>query len=195
MTESLRIVIAEDEQELLIDLEETLHEFGHQVVAKAQNGRELVAHCQQTQPDLVITDIKMPDMDGLEAAAEICRERAVPFVILSAYHDPEFVERALKQQVLAYLVKPLNDQSLKTAIQLAMRRFQEFQALQQQSADLRQALEDRKIVERAKGILMTRAELSEPDAFRRLQLLSSQKNKKMIEIARTIVEAEEALKL
>ena len=191
----LRIAIADDEARMRDYLWSSLERLGHQVVAAAKTGQELLLECREKRPQLIITDIKMPDMDGLEAAAEICRERAVPFVILSAYHDPEFVERALKQQVLAYLVKPLKDQSLKTAIQLAMRRFQEFQALQQQSADLRQALEDRKIVERAKGILMTRAELSEPDAFRRLQLLSSQKNKKMIEIARTIVEAEEALKL
>lgn len=195
MTESLRIAIAEDEAELLIDLEETLREFGHQVVATANNGRQLVDRCRESQPDLVITDIKMPDMDGLEAAALICRDMPLPFVILSAYHDPEFVERAMKQQVLAYLIKPLNEESLKTAIVLAVRRFKEFQALQQQSDNLQQALEDRKTIERAKGILMMRADLSEPDAFRRLQLLSSQKNKKMIDIARMIVEAEEAMKL
>jgi response regulator NasT len=195
MTESLRIAIAEDEDEQLVDLEETLREFGHQIVAKAKNGRELVDQCRETRPDLVVTDIKMPDMDGLEAAAQIRKENPIPFVVVSAYHDPDFVERALKEHVLAYLVKPLSDQSLKTSIALAMQRFKEFQALQQQSADLQQALEDRKTIERAKGILMKRAELSEQDAFRRLQLLSSQKNRKMIEIARTIVEAEDAFKL
>jgi response regulator NasT len=195
MTETLRIAIAEDEEELLVDLEETLREFGHDVVAKAGNGKELVELCRETHPDLVISDIEMPDMDGLEAAAQIRKEHPIPFVIVSAYHDQDFVDRALKEHVLAYLVKPLSDQSLKTSIALAMQRFKEFQALQQQSADLQQALEDRKTIERAKGILMDRAELSEQDAFRRLQLLSSQKNRKMIEIARTIVEAEEAFKL
>jgi two-component system, response regulator PdtaR len=195
MNEPLRIAIAEDEPELLIDLEETLLEFGHEVVAKAQTGTELVERCRETEPDLVITDIKMPDMDGLEAAAQIRAMRPIPIVILSAYHDQEFIDRALKEHVLAYLVKPLNDQSLKTSIALAMQRFKEFQALENQAADMQQAMEDRKLIERAKGILMKRAELSEPDAFRRLQLLSSQKNKKMVDIARTIVEAEQAFEL
>ncbi len=191
----LRIAIAEDEEELLVDLEETLIEFGHEVVAKARNGKELVDKCHETEPDLVLTDIKMPDMDGLEAAAQICKKRAIPFIIVSAYNDPEFVKRALKERVLAYLVKPLNNQSLEASIELAMQRFREFEALHQQTVNLQQALEDRKIVERAKGILMTRTRLTEQEAFRRLQLLSSEKNKKMIDVARTIVEAEEAFKL
>lgn len=192
MNQSLRIAIAEDEPELLADLEETLLEFGHQVVAKAGTGTDLVDRCRELTPHLVITDIKMPDMDGLDAAAQICEHRPTPIVIVSAYHDQEFIDRALKEYVLAYLVKPLSDQSLKTSIALAMQRFKEFEALQKQVADVQQALEDRKVVERAKGILVKRAGLSEPDAFKRLQLLSSQKNKKMIEIARTIVEAEQA---
>ena len=192
MSQPLRIAIAEDEPELLIDLEETLSEFGHHVVSQAKTGKELVEHCRELSPDLVITDIKMPDLDGLDAAAQICQIRPTPIVILSAYHDQEFIDRALKEYVLAYLVKPLSDQSLKTSIALAMQRFKEFEALQKQVVDVQQALEDRKTVERAKGILMKRAGMSEPDAFRRLQLLSSQKNKKMIEIARTIVEAEQA---
>lgn len=192
MSESLRIAVAEDEPELLADLEESLVEFGHEVVATAANGAELVERCRETLPDLVITDIKMPDMDGLEAAEQIRKSRPTPIVLISAYHDREFVDRALKEHVLAYLVKPVNDHSLKASITLAMQRFKEFQALQQQTADLHEALESRKLVERAKGILMQRAGLSEPDAFKRLQLLSSQKNKKMAEIARTIVEAEQA---
>jgi response regulator NasT len=192
MNQSLRIAIAEDEPELLADLEETLLEFGHRVVAKAETGKDLVSRCRELTPDLVITDIKMPDMDGLDAAAEIGKTRPTPIVIVSAYHYQEFIDRALKECVLAYLVKPLSDQSLKASIALAMQRFNEFEALQKQVMDVQQALEDRKIVERAKGILMKRAGMSEPDAFKRLQLLSSQKNKKMIEIARTIVEAEQA---
>lgn len=192
MTKSLRIAVAEDEPELLADLSETLTEFGHEVVAAVQNGSDLIDSCREFRPDLVITDIKMPDMDGLEAASIIRKECPIPFVVVSAYHDQEFIDRALKEHVLAYLIKPVNDQSLKASIDLAMQRFKEFQALQQQAADLEQALQDRKLIERAKGILMQRAELSEPDAFRRLQLLSSQKNTKMVEIARTIVDADEA---
>ena len=114
-------------------------------------------------------------------------------LLVSAYHDPDLVERALADHVLAYLVKPIKQPDLETAIALARRRFREFRALQQQTDDLKQALEDRKIVERAKGILMKRAGLDEPEAFRRLQKLSSEKNQKMVEIARMIVTAEEAM--
>ncbi len=188
----LRIVIAEDEPEILADLEETLIEMGHEVVAAVKNGQALVDVCRQTSPDLVITDIHMPDMDGLDAAAQIRSVRPTPIVIVSAFHDQEFVDRAMKEHVLAYLVKPLQHETLKASIDLAMRRFREFQALLEQATNLEHALEERKLIERAKGILMKRAELSEPDAFRRLQLLSSQKNKKMVEIARTIVEADQA---
>ncbi len=192
MTLSLKIAIADDEPEILADLEETLVELGHTVAVRARNGVELVDQCHNNPPDLVITDIKMPVKDGLQAISEIRQHHPVPIVILSAYHDSDLIKRALDEHVLAYLVKPVNDESLQTSIELAVRRFKEFQALQSQTADLQQALEDRKVIERAKGVLMKRAELSEADAFRRLQLLSSQKNKKMIEIARAIIEAEEA---
>lgn len=192
MKHGLRIAIAEDEPELLADLEETLVDLGHDVVGKASTGEQLVEVCRQVEPDLVIADIKMPGMDGLQAAEVIRRERPIPIVVLSAYHDEDFIQRALQNHVLAYLVKPLNDQTLNASIALAMQRFKEFQVLHQQADDLRQALEDRKLIERAKGILMKRTGLNEPDAFRRLQLLSSQKNVKMIEIARTLVAADEA---
>ena len=192
MTESLRIAIAEDEPELLADLGETLAEFGHTIVATAANGRVLVERCCETTPELVITDIKMPDMDGLEAARKIRSIRPTPVVIVSAFPDDRFVKPALEEHVLAYLVKPLNPHSLKAPIALAMQRFREFQVLREQAADLHQALEDRKFIERAKGILMQRAQLTEPDAFKRLQLLSSQKNKKMADVARMLVEADSA---
>jgi len=188
----LRIAIADDEPEMRDYLQETLSLLGHEVVAAAQTGRQLVEECREKQPDLVITDIKMPDMDGIDAAGELCEGAAIPIILVSAYHDPELIERATKDHVLAYLIKPIKQAGLETAIALAVRRFKEFQALQQQADDLRQALEDRKLIERAKGILMKRAGLEEPDAFRRLQKLSSDKNQKMVEIARMIVTAEEA---
>jgi response regulator NasT len=192
MSRPLRIIIAEDEPELLADLEETLQEFGHQVVGTATNGRELVELCKSREPDLVVSDIKMPDMDGLEAARELSKIRPVPFVIVSAYHDQEYIDRALEENVLAYLIKPVDDNNLCTAIQVARRRFQEFLFLREQATCLQQALEERKLIERAKGILMKRANLDEPAAFRRLQLLSSQRNVKMIDVARTLVDAEQA---
>lgn len=192
MEHSLRIAIAEDEPEVLDDLREMLVEIGHDVVAAVENGRELVEACARTSPDLVITDIRMPDMDGLQAAEEIRNSRPIPVIIVSAYHDREFIDRALREHVLAYLVKPIGEQTLKASIELAMRRFREFEVLRKQTETLQQALEERKLVERAKGILMKRSNLSEQEAFRRLQLLSSRKNRKMVEIARTLVEAEEA---
>jgi two-component system, response regulator PdtaR len=188
----LRVAVADDEPEVLANLEEMLADIGHEVVAAVNSGRALVDACRETSPNLIITDIKMPDMDGLETAEEIREIRPTPVVIVSAFHDQEFIDRALKEHVLAYLIKPIGEETLKASIELAMQRFREFRALQEQAASLQHALEDRKLIERAKGILMQRAGLSEPAAFKRLQLLSSQKNKKMVEIARTILEAEQA---
>jgi len=193
MTPSLRIGVADDEPLMLQFFEMALGQLGHEVVAQAATGRELVEQTRKLRPDLVITDIKMPDMDGLQAVRQIAAEQVIPVVLVSGYHDPQYIEAALSEHVLAYLVKPIKKENLEPAISLVMRRFKEFQALQQQADDLRHALESRKVIERAKGILMKRAGLTEQEAFRRLQALSSQKNMKMAEIAEMIVTAEEAL--
>lgn len=194
MDRSLKIAIADDEPEILTDLAETLEMMGHCVLIRAADGQKLVDDFHNSDAELIITDIKMPGLDGLAAIEEIRIIRPVPFVILSAFHDDELLARALKEQVMAYLVKPIQVESLQTSIKLAVHRFKEFQSLQDQADNLKQALEDRKVIERAKGLLMERAELSEPDAFRRLQLLSSQKNKKLVEIARDIVDADAAFR-
>jgi response regulator NasT len=170
-----------------------LPRLGHEVVAVAENGRQLVELCRRERPDLVITDIKMPDTDGIAAAMQIYRERPVPVILVSAYHDAELVERAEGDHILAYLVKPIKQTDLGPAIAIAMRRFAQFEALRKEAADLRQALEDRKVVERAKGILMHRAGLEEPTAFRRLQKMASDRNRKLVEIAHMILVAEEAM--
>jgi response regulator NasT len=193
MNSPLRVAVADDEPEMLAYLQETLSLLGHQIVAAATNGRQVLQQCQSVHPDLLITDIKMPDMDGLQVSRELTRERPLPVILVSAYHDHELIERALKDHVLAYLVKPIKQADLETAISLAVRRFKEFQALHKQADDLKQALEDRKLIERAKGILMKRGRLDEPEAFRRLQKLSSDKNQKMVEISRMIITAEEAM--
>ena len=146
-----------------------LKRLGHQVVSVAENGRELVEHCRQQRPDLVITDIKMPEMDGIEASQEICRERPVPIILVSAFQDGKLIERAEADSVLAYLVKPIGPDDLVPAIAIARRRFEELTGLRKESADLRQALTDRKVIEQAKGVLMKVAGLDEPTAFRRLQ--------------------------
>ena len=190
---SLRIGIADDEPDMRDYFQKILPALGHTVVCAARTGKELVDHCHKLKPDLVITDIKMPDMDGIEAAVALYRDNAIPVILVSAYHDPELIARAEADHILAYLVKPIKQADLEPAIGLAMRRFAQFQELRQEAADLRQALADRKIIERAKGILMKRAGLEEQDAFRRLQKLASEKNRKLIDIATMIVTAEEAL--
>lgn len=192
MNQSLRIAVAEDEPLMRKYLEETLTVMGHKVVQLAKTGRELVDQFRTLKPDLIITDVRMPDMDGLDAAAAIYAHDLVPIIVVSAHHDPDLIERAENNHVIAYLVKPIKQENLAPAIAIAMRRFQEFQATRQEADNLRQALEDRKILERAKGILMKRTGLDEPDAFRRLQKLARDNNRKLVDIAKNIVMAEEA---
>ena len=192
MTRTLRIVVADDERDMREYFEDILPVLGHRVEAAASTGAELVSACRRTKPDLVITDIKMPDMDGIEAAAKIYAEHAVPIILVSAYHDPDFIRRAEADHVLAYLVKPIKQPDLEPAIAIAMRRFEQLEALRKEAGDLRQALEDRKLIERAKGVLMKRTSLDEHDAFRRMQKLASDKNEKLVAIAKTILTAEEA---
>jgi two-component system, response regulator PdtaR len=192
MNRSLRIVVAEDEPLMQKYMVETLILMGHQIVGVAGTGRSLVDQFLGEHPDLVITDIRLPDMDGLDAAREIYASEPVPIIVVSAFHDPELIERAEKNHIVAYLVKPIKQKDLEPAIAIAMTRFQEFRAMRQEADNLRQALDDRKLIERAKGIIMKRSGLDEPEAFRRLQKLARDKNRKLIEIATMIVTAEEA---
>ncbi len=193
MTVPLRIAVADDEPDMRDYFQKCLARLGHQVVAVAENGQDLIDRCRATRPDLVITDIKMPDMDGIDAAARIYRERPVPVILVSAFHDPALIERAEADHILGYLVKPIKQADLEPVISLAMRRFEQFEALRREAADLRQALDDRKVIERAKGVLMKRSGLDEPEAFRRLQKLASEKSRKLVEIAQMILVAEEAV--
>jgi len=192
MSRSLKIAVADDERDMRDYFQEILPLLGHQVVAVAQTGRELVDLCTTTHPNLVITDIKMPDMDGIDAAGQICRHAPVPVILVTAHHDPEFIRRAEADHILAYLVKPIKQADLEPAIGIAMRRFEQFQALRKETSDLKQALEDRKAIEKAKGLLMKKGGLDEASAFRRLQKLASDKNRKLVEIAQMILTAEEA---
>jgi two-component system, response regulator PdtaR len=194
MTQSLRIAVADDEFDMRDFFERMLKRCGHQVVSVADNGRELVEHCRELNPDLVITDIKMPEMDGIEASREICRERPIPVILVSAHQDAKLIERAEANSVLAYLVKPIGPDDLVPAIAIAMRRFEELQALRKETADLRQALSDRKVIEQAKGILMRVAAIDEKTAFRRLQELAADRNQKLIEAAQSVVALEKTLR-
>ena len=192
MSEPLRIAVADDEPDMRDYFRQILPLLGHEVVATAQDGRELVEQCRATRPDLVITDIKMPEMDGIEAAVALYKDTPLPVILVSAYHDAELIERAEADHIMGYLVKPIKQADLGPVIALAMRRFEQFQELRKEAADLRQALEDRKLIERAKGLLMKKAGLDEASAFRRLQKLASDKNLKLVEVARMVVTAEEA---
>ena len=191
MNTPLRIVVADDEPDMREYFQRILPRLGHKVVAACQNGTELVEQVRGQRPDLVITDIKMPDMDGIDAAAILYRENPVPVILVSAHHEPELIARAEADHILGYLVKPIKQADLEPVISLAMRRFEQFQALQKEAADLRQALEDRKLIERAKGILMKKVGLDEPEAFRRLQKLASDRNLKLVEAARIVLAADE----
>jgi response regulator NasT len=193
MSASLRIIFADDEPDMRDYFRKLLPRLGHQVLGEAQTGTELVALCQQHKPDLVITDIKMPDMDGIDAAVKIYQDRPVPVILVSAYHDEALIARAEADHILGYLVKPIKQADLAPVIALAMRRFEQFETLRREAADLRQALEDRKVIERAKGILMKRGPMDEPEAFRRLQKMASERSSKLVEIARMIVVTEQAL--
>ena len=190
---SLRIAIADDEPDMREYFQDVLPRLGHKVVVVAENGRELVEKCRAAEPDLVITDIKMPHLDGIDAAAQIYQDRPVPVILVSAYSDSALIQRAEMDHVMGYLVKPIKQNDLGPVIALAVVRFAQFKALTKEAADLREALADRKIIERAKGILMKKTGLDESSAFRRLQKLASEKNRKLVDIASTILIAEEVL--
>jgi response regulator NasT len=192
MSRSLRIAVADDEPGMREYFQKILPRLGHQVVSVAETGRELVQHCREHQPELVITDISMPDLDGIDAAHEIYREAPVPVILVSAHHDARLIKRAEADHILAYLIKPIKQADLEPAIAIAMRRFEQFQDLRKETADLRQALEDRKIIERAKGILMKKIGLDEQEAFRRMQKLASGQNRKLVEVAQMILTPDEA---
>jgi response regulator NasT len=193
MTPSLRIAVADDEPDMREYFRNNLPRLGHTVAAAAENGAELIAQCRAHQPDLVITDIKMPDLNGIDAAMAIYQDMPIPVILVSAYSDSRLIERAVAGHIMAYLVKPIKQADLGAAISLAMRRFEQFEALRRETSDVRQALENRKIIERAKGLLMKELGLSEAEAFRRLQKTASAKNLKLIEVAQLALATAKAL--
>lgn len=190
---TLRILLAEDDSLVALDLLEELRSLGYEVVGSAATGTEAVSLARELLPDLILLDIKMPELDGLEAAAQITAARPVPIIILSAHSDAPLIERATHLGVLAYLIKPVDVRELETTIRVAMSRFREFQALRQEVADLKEALETRKLVERAKGILMRRRNCTEEEAFRKMQRESQNQNRKIGEIAQAIIAADNLL--
>jgi two-component system, response regulator PdtaR len=182
-----RLVIADDESIIRMNLKETLLGLGYLVVGEAGDGVSAINLSRELRPDLVVMDIKMPKLDGIQAAEVLTQERIAPVLLLTAYNDRELVDRARDAGVVAYLVKPFREADLMPAIEIAMARFTELRALDKQLGDLHEAMETRKIVERAKGLLMDTQGLNEAEAFRRIQQLSMNTRKPMKEIAQALL--------
>lgn len=185
--ERIRVVIADDESVITMDLREMLTNLGYLVVGEAGDGRSAVNLARELRPDLVLMDIKMPDLDGIEAARILTEERIAPTVLLTAFSQRELVDRAKEAGVVGYLVKPIQEADLAPAIEVALSRFAEFRELEKEVDDLQDQLETRKLVDRAKGILMDTQGLSEADAFRRIQKMSMNTRKSMKEIAQAVI--------
>lgn len=183
-----RVLVAEDEALIRLDLVEMLREEGYEVAGQAADGDEAVTLAEQLRPDLVIMDVKMPKVDGIEAAGAIAAKRIAPVVILTAFSQRELVERARDAGAMAYLVKPFAKRDLVPAIELAMSRFAELQALENEVAGLTERLETRKTVERAKGLLMAKQGLSEPEAFRWVQRTAMDRRTTMKAVAEAVIE-------
>ncbi len=188
-----RILIAEDNDLVSLTLEEQLKGLGYDVIGIARTGTEAVSLAGRLKPDLIIMDIRMPEMEGTEAAARIRDQMALPIIMLTAYADKDTIRKAEAAGALAYLVKPVNENELPPAINIALARHRELQALRSENMDLQDALEARKLIERAKGILMQRLGLNERDAYERLRQRARDKRAKMKDIAQAIIEAEELL--
>ena len=187
MTSSLRVLIADDEALHNLALSSQLQQLGHEVVGTASNGREAVELARETQPDIVFLDIRMPEMTGPEAAQAISSDRPVPIVILSAYSDERTVTEATKAPIFHYLVKPVDPHDIAPAVAVARARFQEWNEARSHAHDLESRLEERKLIERAKGLLMETRGLSEREAYRFLQKTSQDKNTPMVDLAKKIL--------
>ncbi len=188
----IRIIIADDESLIRMDLREMLLNLGYLVVGEVGDGRSAVNLARELKPDVVIMDIKMPDMDGIDAAKILTEERISPVILLTAYSQKDLVERAKEAGVVGYMVKPFRETDLVPAIEVALARFKEFEALHKEVDDLQLALETRKLVDRAKGILMDSQGLSEAEAFRKIQKMSMNTRKPMKEVAEAIILAHQA---
>lgn len=185
----MRVLIAEDDPLIALALAERVRSLGHEPIGPAGDGTEAVELARALAPDLYLFDVEMPGLDGLEAAERLAAEgRRRPVVIVTGVEDDELIERSIESGVGAYLTKPVDTRELQAAIGLAAARHAEFRQLEAEVDRARQALEDRKLVERAKGLLMSALDLSEQDAFRRLQLTARERNLRLVDVAARIVE-------
>ena len=183
----LKIVVVEDDPTMRQFLKETLEKLGHQVVGEAATGTEMVRTVLAAEPDVVVFDIHLPRLNGLDALRQIYQERVVAAVAITADRDQELVRRALEEHVLAYLIKPVEAHQLAPALLIARAQFEDLQELTAQNATLRQTLQNRKIIERAKGVLMKRHRWTEAEAFRRLQRGAMNRRTTMVELATDVL--------
>jgi response regulator NasT len=186
-----RIIIADDESLIRLDLREMLTHLGYEVIGEAGDGRTAVDLAKRLHPDLLIMDIRMPELDGISAAEELTRERIAPVVLVTAYSDQDLVERAREAGVVGYVVKPFREAELMPVIELSRARFEEFRTLEREVGGLKDALESRKVVERAKGVLMETHGMRESEAFHRIRKTSMDARKSMKEVAEAILLAHE----
>ncbi len=183
----LKVLIADDDPIIRLDLKQMLETLNYDVVGEAGDGKQAVELARETQPDVCILDVKMPVMDGIEAVSIITDENLAPTILLTAYSDKELVDRAKDAGVFAYLVKPFKPSDLPPAIEVARSRFEQNQALGKEVSNLQEKLEARKLVDRAKGILMEEHNLNESEAYRRIQIQSMNLRKTMREVAEAII--------
>jgi AmiR/NasT family two-component response regulator len=190
----MRVLVAEDDPLIALGLAERLRSLGHEPIGPASDGQQAIELARESPPDLYLFDIEMPNVDGLEAATRLAADGLRrPVVVVTGIDDPSLIERSIASGVSAYLTKPLDSRELEAALVLAAARHTEFQALEAEVDRAQQALEDRKLVERAKGLLMSALNLSEQDAFRRLQLTARERNLRLADVAGRIVEQQSLL--
>jgi AmiR/NasT family two-component response regulator len=188
MKPSLRVVVAEDEALIRLDLVEMLSEAGYEVVGQAGDGEAAILITEKEKPDLVVMDVKMPKLDGISAAERIANQRIAPVVILTAFSQRDLVERARDAGAMAYLTKPFTIEDLMPAIELAVSRFQEIKQLDAEVTDLQEQLKARKLIEKAKGILMKNLKISEPEAFKWMQKTAMDKRRSMTDVAQLVMD-------
>ncbi len=193
MEDSLKVVIAEDSPASRRCLKDQLESLGYTILGVASTGSKAVDMTIELEPSFVIMDINMPEMDGITAAKAITKIKPIPIILITGHSSEEFVSKAVEAGVFAYLIKPISKKSLAPAVKLAFARFYEFRELKGELKDMKEALEARKLIERAKGILMKRCNMSEEDAFKLLQTHSQKENRKLKDIADMVVNADKLI--
>ncbi|HZG84847.1 ANTAR domain-containing response regulator [Paenibacillus sp.] len=194
MEKKLRIVLAEDEYLVLLGLKSLVEELGHVVVGEATDGVKAVELAIEQQPDIVIVDINMPNLDGLSAVKRINEKLFIPSIIVSAYYDEDLIKRATEEGVLYYLIKPVDQKDIKIALNISLAKFEEFKKLQEELKDAKKALEARKYIEKAKGIVMERMNMKEEEAMKHLQKMSRDHNQKLVDVAKELIKADSLFK-